>query len=165
VWDVAPTTSATTANAALTLVWNAVFEGSSFSGGSTPANHYVDGYIGISHYTSSAWQGATATGGASYSGKTVTSTFTGFSPFAIGAINDPLASILTDFNAILNNDKTVGLTWITEQEFNSSHFEVERSANGINWVKIGTVTAKAIHRQQVIMSMQMQIRSVQTITG
>lgn len=33
------------------------------------------------------------------------------------------------------------LYWVTEQEINSSHFEIERSANGINFLHIGTEPA------------------------
>lgn len=38
-------------------------------------------------------------------------------------------------------DKFVKLTWITEQEFNSSHFIIERSADGRTWQSIGSVAA------------------------
>jgi hypothetical protein len=38
------------------------------------------------------------------------------------------------------NEK-IQLSWITENELNTSHFEVERSANGIDFTLIGKVTA------------------------
>ncbi|MBL7701095.1 MAG: T9SS type A sorting domain-containing protein [Ferruginibacter sp.] len=38
-------------------------------------------------------------------------------------------------------DKIVKLTWTTEQEINSSHFIIERSADGRNWQSIGTIAA------------------------
>ena len=38
-------------------------------------------------------------------------------------------------------NKTVKLTWTTEQEINSSHFIIERSADGRNWKTIATVAA------------------------
>ena len=38
-------------------------------------------------------------------------------------------------------DKTVKLNWTTEQEFNSSHFIIERSADGRSWQSIGNIAA------------------------
>jgi len=66
-----------------------------------------------------------------------------FSPFSLASTqsDNPLPVVLVNFEAVLNSNKTVGLTWTTQQEVNTDHFEVERSADGINWIKIGTVTA------------------------
>ncbi len=41
----------------------------------------------------------------------------------------------------IKNQATVSLKWRTDNEVNTSHFEIERSSNGINFSKIGTVTA------------------------
>jgi trimeric autotransporter adhesin len=38
-------------------------------------------------------------------------------------------------------DKAVKLSWSTEQEINSSHFIIERSADGRNWQSIGSMAA------------------------
>ncbi len=38
-------------------------------------------------------------------------------------------------------NKATQITWSTEQEINSSHFIVERSADGITWKNIATITA------------------------
>ena len=38
-------------------------------------------------------------------------------------------------------DKVVKLKWVTEQEINSSHFIIERSADGRNWQSIGNIAA------------------------
>jgi Secretion system C-terminal sorting domain len=53
-----------------------------------------------------------------------------------------LPVVLTGFEAELENNRTVVLTWTTELEVNSSHFTVERSADGENWTAIGTVEAR-----------------------
>ncbi len=45
---------------------------------------------------------------------------------------------LLSFDAYKLN-KTVQLKWQTENEINTSHFEIERSGNGVSFVKIGTV--------------------------
>lgn len=53
-----------------------------------------------------------------------------------------LPIVLDAFSATLAGDKTVGLAWNTQQESNSSHITIERSADGQNWEEIGTVQAK-----------------------
>jgi hypothetical protein len=47
---------------------------------------------------------------------------------------------LTEFKGVINN-KQVVLSWKTSLEVNSSHFNVERSADVVNFESIGTVTA------------------------
>jgi Secretion system C-terminal sorting domain len=48
---------------------------------------------------------------------------------------------LLSFNGRLNGSQ-VDLNWVTESEINTNHFEVERSEDGYNFVKIGTAVAK-----------------------
>ncbi len=48
---------------------------------------------------------------------------------------------LISFNGRLNGSQ-VDLNWITESEINTKHFEVERSEDGNNFIKIGIVVAK-----------------------
>jgi hypothetical protein len=48
---------------------------------------------------------------------------------------------LLSFNAALNNHN-VTLAWVTENEVNSSHFELEVSADGIVFTKLAIVNAK-----------------------
>ena len=138
-WDITPKSSANVyqpnTTGTITLNWQNALEGSVFS-------TYADNYIGISHYTSNAWQGGKANGGASNTTNYVTATFNSFSPFGIGSINNPLPVVLVDFNAELNSNKSVDVSWTTQQEVNSSHFEIERSADGIKWETIGTVEAR-----------------------
>jgi Secretion system C-terminal sorting domain len=52
-----------------------------------------------------------------------------------------LPVVLVGFTAILNSDRSVALTWNTEMEVNSSHFDIERSADGTVWNSIGMVAA------------------------
>ena len=54
----------------------------------------------------------------------------------------PLPITLTEFIAVLNNDKTVQVNWATSEEINSDYFGVERSADGAKWQAIGNVKAK-----------------------
>lgn len=53
----------------------------------------------------------------------------------------PLPVVLTEFNAKAR-EKTAVLSWITTSEINSERFDIERSGNGKNWQKIGSITAK-----------------------
>jgi hypothetical protein len=52
------------------------------------------------------------------------------------------------------NDKGALVTWSTSSELNSSKFEIQRSANGIDWKTIGTVSAAGnsndIHNYQYV---------------
>lgn len=53
----------------------------------------------------------------------------------------PTPVILTGFSAQRNNKNDVDINWQTEQEINSSLFEIERSYDNISFVKIGTISA------------------------
>jgi Secretion system C-terminal sorting domain len=44
---------------------------------------------------------------------------------------------LVNFKTILLNNRSVNLSWQTLQETNSNYFDVERSADGVNWRSIG----------------------------
>ncbi|TAF82940.1 MAG: T9SS C-terminal target domain-containing protein [Sphingobacteriales bacterium] len=68
---------------------------------------------------------------------------TGFSDFAIG-IGQPgvLPIVLVNFKANKANEG-VKLSWQTTAEKNSSHFEVQKSSDGINFNTIGRVEAAA----------------------
>jgi hypothetical protein len=56
-----------------------------------------------------------------------------------GSVNtSALPVTLTSFKGRLNGDKAE-LTWTTAEEINNSHFEIERSANGQAYTKVGTV--------------------------
>jgi len=52
-----------------------------------------------------------------------------------------LALQLLSFNASNKNGQNL-LNWNTQQELNTKSFEVQRSTDGINFYKIGTITAK-----------------------
>lgn len=51
-----------------------------------------------------------------------------------------LPVVLTDFK-VVEKGSSVGITWKTSTELNSSHFVVERSTDGKDWVAIGTIQA------------------------
>ena len=66
-------------------------------------------------------------------------TVTGFSWFNIGSpSNNPLPVELLNFNGTCN-EGMVNLTWQTASEFNSSHFDVEKSTDGETWRVLATI--------------------------
>ena len=54
----------------------------------------------------------------------------------------PLPVKLTAFNATVEGNKKVNISWTTASEKNNSHFEVQRSANGVHYSTIGSVAGK-----------------------
>jgi hypothetical protein len=69
---------------------------------------------------------------------------TSFSSFYFAANTFTLFTLpleLLSFTGNLQNDNSVLLNWKTENEINTSHFVVERSADGIRYNGIGNVTA------------------------
>jgi hypothetical protein len=77
----------------------------------------------------------------------------------LGCASSPLTSLgtysslvvlpieLTHFAAKSNNT-TINLAWQTASEKSNSHFDIERSANGLNWSKMGTVKGFGTTQQQ-----------------
>ena len=53
----------------------------------------------------------------------------------------PLPLTLLNFNGSYSNKKSV-LNWTTQSEVNVDHFEVERSIDGVTYIKVGSVMAK-----------------------
>lgn len=53
----------------------------------------------------------------------------------------PLPVELTEFKGSLKNNKTALLQWTTSSEYNSKHFELEKSFDGTNFRKIVTIAA------------------------
>jgi hypothetical protein len=68
---------------------------------------------------------------------------TTFSPFALASLtpNNPLPVELLSFDAILNDDLTVTISWSTASENNSDKFILERSADGLKFEVFGELDA------------------------
>lgn len=66
---------------------------------------------------------------------------TSFSDFGI-AVSTVLPVEWLDFNAILLPNQQVQLNWATAQEFNNSHFNIQRSIDGIHFENIGKVNGQ-----------------------
>jgi ELWxxDGT repeat protein len=119
-------------NVTIELQWNTAQELNLFD--------RTQSYLG--HYTGGVWnlgvQGS-ATGSNPYSFSR--SNITSFSPFGIFNNNAVLPLNFHSFNAQKCNTSQVCLTWKTANEQNVSHFEIERSVDGVSFSKAGTKTA------------------------
>lgn len=78
-------------------------------------------------------------------------TTSGISAFSIwtlsDVINNPLPIQLTSFYATLVGE-TVELTWVTSSELNNDFFTLEKSDDGINWVKVIDIDGSGTTRSQ-----------------
>jgi hypothetical protein len=88
---------------------------------------------------------------------------TTFSEFGgAGGSNQPLPVELLSFSAECANE-IITLKWQTASEFNSSHFEVEKSTNGLNWNTIGQLPAAGNSNELLSYSFQDVAKSINTI--
>jgi hypothetical protein len=129
-WNLTQTSGS--GSASIALNWTSsgtAFEGSAFQ------TYGLN--IGISQYTGGAWQ--VATGNGNVTTQTATSTFSSFSQFSVVGVGYILPVLLSDFNAVLKNDKTVYLSWEYGDGEGIRDFEVQKSSNGLSWNTIGTV--------------------------
>ncbi len=143
IWDISRTSGS--GSATIALNWAAsgtALEGSVFQ------TYGLD--IGVSHYTGGSWQ--IASGSGSVSSETATSSFSSFSPFSVRMNGTPLSLVLIDFNAMLNNDNAVFLSWDAAPEIGSAYFDILRSTDRSGWQTIGTVQAKGNAPQQTAYS-------------
>jgi Secretion system C-terminal sorting domain len=65
-----------------------------------------------------------------------------FANNGVTGISSTLAVLLTGFTINAANNNTLALDWSTQQEVNALYFDIQRSANGSTWDKIGSVSAK-----------------------
>ena len=128
-WDISRTPSNMTA-ATVKMEWNAGEEGVGFSCATAQ----------MLHHNGTTWQALPLSGtttSCATSPRSITKTgVTSFSPFAIGLPAFVLSAELIDFKAI-SHKSTIDLWWQTAAESDLSHFEIEQSADGLNFSKIG----------------------------
>ncbi|MES1220677.1 MAG: T9SS type A sorting domain-containing protein [Bacteroidota bacterium] len=108
--------------------------------------------IVVAHYNGANWidEGVvgTATGNPLTTGIILSNDVSSFSPFTFGYENFPLPLKLISFTA-QRRAGTTYVHWISENEENVSHFEIERSNDGGRYSSIGTVAARNIMSQQL----------------
>jgi hypothetical protein len=97
----------------------------------------------VGRYNAGVWSnilsGSVPASGSNPYTVSIVSTNTGI--FGVGDINSPLPVKIVSFTAALKKG-IAKLNWVTASEINNSHFDVERSTDGVNFVKIGKVTGR-----------------------
>lgn len=99
----------------------------------------------VAHYTGGNWTDAggspTATGNVTTTGSVTSSAVTTFSPFTLGYKTFPVPLKLISFTA----ERRTGISylrWITDNEQNVGHFDVQRSYDAVTYTTIGNVGAR-----------------------
>jgi hypothetical protein len=135
VWNVASSTSTTTT---VTLNWVAAQESSYFSA-------LTDVLVGISDYSSGAWQlaSATAASNATNFATRAVSTSSANLPLGVTESGKTLPVRLANFSAVAIGNQ-VKLNWNALTTHLNSSFEIERSANGTSFTKLGTKAAALV---------------------
>lgn len=117
-----------TGNFTATLGWQAVSETGGFA---SLANNNISLYA----YSGSAYSIA-ATSSADNDANTATATLSTGGTFIVGEGPNTLPVTLSAFTAQKQGNSAL-IKWATSSENNNSHFDIERSANGINFTVIG----------------------------
>lgn len=123
--------SANIDNTTITLNWPEGLEGVAFT-------NFPDGQVGVSRHDGSTW--LTASGSGNNTTNTALSTFNAFSPFGVGQIGAALPVKLINL-AAKKEQNDILLTWKVDAENNTTRYEVERSADGISFIRIAIVAA------------------------
>lgn len=104
----------------------------------------------VSRWNGTSWVnlGNTSTSGSNTSGSVVSAPVDAFSPFTLASStsNNPLPVTLNSFVVDCNSDKET-VSWSTASEFNSSHFSVQKSRDGLNWFEVGVKIAAGTSSQ------------------
>ncbi|HEY6504404.1 MAG TPA: T9SS type A sorting domain-containing protein [Chitinophagaceae bacterium] len=129
VWHI--NRNAGSAEVMLQFAWPATLEGSDFQ-------NFGNSLIGVSHY-GTYWEPAFGTGDQVLNTATRTGVVT-FSPFAVAKGSVPLPIRFGDIKAVYKNSH-VQVDWSSFTEINLSHYEVERSTDGRNFITLGRVNA------------------------
>lgn len=103
-----------------------------------------DGGTGVAVSSRSVMPVGYITPGASFGSTTIANPLTSKLAIIVGAVDNtltPLPVQLVQFTATAGSPATVRLVWDTASEINSLRFEVERSLDGANYLKIGELAA------------------------
>jgi len=132
-WDLVRT--AGSASARITLSWDDSRQ---------KLNHSNPGSLVVAHRTGGTW---VSVGGTSSNAANNTTGSVGpsnpvntFSPFTFGSTAVALPIVLTDFTVVDENCKAY-LSWTTSLEQNAAQFDIQQSADGINFTTVTTVRA------------------------
>lgn len=120
----------------MNLAWDAALEGSAFAG-------FFNSKIGISHYDGPLWGLCLGTGDNALNN--ATALYSTFSSFGVGYNNAVLASQVKNISAVVKAN-AVEIGWGVANEAGIQLYEIERSVNKIDFIKIGSVDASNKNR-------------------
>ncbi len=131
VWDITPATTGAVVD--VTLQWPATAENTSFRRAAASVYHNDNTSTGT-------WAAITSTAATGTNPYQLTATgVSNFSTFAVGSAATTLPVTLVSFGARRTSTTTVLVSWTTAAEWNCARFEVERSADGQQFQRLGAV--------------------------
>jgi hypothetical protein len=121
-------------SASLTLNWD---------NSKVPFPNWVLSDIRTAYYNGSNWidVGGTASGNVTTTGTITSNSVSAFGNFTFGSLTFPLPLLIINFTAQRFNT-SIQINWITANEENVNHFEVERSDDGLSFYSLSTVPAR-----------------------
>ena len=98
--------------------------------------------IRVANYITGNWTqvGGTATGNVTTTGNISSNALASFGSFVLGSVSLALPVNLVQFSAYKNNENAV-VNWTTTDEINVSHYEIQRSDDGLQFYVAGNVAA------------------------
>lgn len=115
------------------------------TGSYVPPNVGNEANLRVAHWNGTMWDLPTGSGTPSQSGSNTAGTITmtnvtTFSPYTLGSL-DADSSLPVRWISFTGSPVSGGvmLSWTTGQERNNDYFDIERSLDGIDFVKIGTI--------------------------
>ena len=99
--------------------------------------------IRVANYIAGNWtqEGGSAAGNVTTTGTISSNSLASFGAFTFGSVSFALPVNLVAFNVYNNNGNGV-VNWTTADEVNVSHYEIQRSDDGMQFYAIGTVAAR-----------------------
>ena len=114
-----------------------------------PHSSGVTGIVLVNNTTASTDNWVYAPHNSGHSAEFKVSSFSGGGGGGGGAGDSPLPVELIHFDAQAAANHTADLNWATASEINNSHFEIERSYDGIRWEWVGDVTGNGTTSQLI----------------
>ena len=99
--------------------------------------------IRVANYIAGNWtqEGGSAAGNITTTGSISSNSLASFGAFTLGSVSVALPVNLVAFNAYNNSGNAV-VSWTTADEVNVSHYEIQRSDDGMQFYTVGTVAAR-----------------------
>jgi hypothetical protein len=115
-----------------------------------PMDNIIMADILSAHYSSGNWTstGGSASGNVTTTGTISSSAISVFGQMTLGYKTFPVPLRLISFTAERHNSISF-LNWVTDNEENVDHFDVQRSYDAVNYSTIGKVTARNTGSRQV----------------